>query len=69
MMTAAKWDDGMKQKFSMKAAVTTTKLDNIMNDRGEKSLYQQFYNKSPLFEKHLKTVGQVGGHQYLAFKQ
>jgi hypothetical protein len=60
MMTAIEWDDGMKHKFWMEAAATATKLDTIMNEKGEKSPYQQFYNESPLFEKHLRTFGEVG---------
>jgi hypothetical protein len=60
MMAAAKWDDEMKHKLWMEAAATATKLDTIMNDKGEKSPYEQFYNENPLFEKHLKTFGQVG---------
>ena len=60
MMVAAKWDDEMKHKLWMEAAATATKLDTIMNDKGEKSPYEQFYNENPLFEKHLKTFGQVG---------
>ena len=60
MMAAVKWDDKMKHKFWTEAAATATKLDTIMNDKGESSPYQQFYNESPLFEKHLKTFGQVG---------
>jgi hypothetical protein len=60
MMAAANWNDAMKHKLWMEAAATATKLDTIMNDKGEKSPYQQFYNESPLFEQHLKTFGQVG---------
>ena len=60
MMTAVKWDDQMKLKFWMEAAATGTKLDTIMNEKGQKSPFQSFYNESPLFEKHLRTFGEVG---------
>ena len=60
MMTAVKWDDEMKHKFWMEAAATATKLDTIMNEKGKQSPYQAFYNQSPLFEKHLRTFGEVG---------
>ena len=60
MMTAVKWDDQMKHKFWMEAAATATKLDTIMNEKGQKSPYQAFYNESPLFEKHLRIFGEVG---------
>ena len=60
MMAAAKWDDAMKHKLWMEAAATATKLDTIMNEKGQKSPYQQFYNEHPPFEKHLRTFGEVG---------
>ncbi len=44
----------------MEAAVTATKIDSIMNERGEPSPHQRFYVESPAFEKHLKLFGQVG---------
>ncbi|MFN7263265.1 MAG: reverse transcriptase domain-containing protein [Cyanobacteriota bacterium] len=60
MMAAAKWDDTMKHKFWMEAAATATKLDTIMNEKGQKSPYHQFYGEDPQFEKHLRTFGEVG---------
>ena len=60
MMAAAKWEDSMKHKFWMEAAATATKLDTIMNEKGQQSPYQQFYGESPAFEKHLRTFGEVG---------
>ncbi len=60
MMSAAKWNDERKHRLWMEAAATATKLDSIMNKRGEHSPHLRFYDESPAFEKHLKIFGQVG---------
>jgi hypothetical protein len=60
MMAGAKWNEEMKNKYWMEAAATATKLDNILNEKGEPSPYEKFYNKSPDFEKHLRTFGELG---------
>ncbi len=60
MMKATKWDDERTHRLWMEAATTATKHDSIMNESGETSPHQKFYNEAPAFKKHLKTFGQVG---------
>ncbi len=56
MMSTAKWDDKRKEQLWMEAAATTT----MINERGEPSPHQRFYDESPAFEKNLKIFRQVG---------
>jgi hypothetical protein len=44
----------------MEAAATATKLDNILQNKGNLSPYRKFYKEEPAYEKHLRTFGEMG---------
>ncbi len=60
MMTSAGVDENAKHKLWMDVAATATKLDNILNNKGEESPYKKFYKQDPIYEKHLQTFGELG---------
>ena len=60
MMISAKFSAEMKQQLWMEAAATATKLDNILNEKGEPSPHKKFFNDDPEYEKYLRTFGELG---------
>ncbi len=59
MVSEEKLDSNMKLDLRTEAAPTATKCDNVLSEIGQESPYWKFHGKDALYEKYLRTFGEM----------